>query len=421
MIRLTNDIREHCLRMKQNGLSEEDIITYLMNKLSVQRKQARAYLKFHKEQYFLAIDKEEKQASVTYDDDTGVAESLNPDVKTLDELLAICKVDLTKWEVERKVLNKWASASKDDKGKVTVTPMFQVKAFLKKRKGLDDANMILDFFKKEIACIEPKSFPEMNRAKGKYMMEISIPDLHLGKLAWSEETGYDNYDSKEAVRLYKEAVYDLIKKAPSSNLETILLPIGNDFFNVDNHNSTTTAGTPQCEDSRWQKTFTMGCKLLTEVIEYLSGIANVDVVIVQGNHDYERSFYLGEYISAWFKKSAQVRVHNGPTLRKYIMYGKNLIGFTHGNEEKLGNLPLLMATEAKAEWASTEFREIHLGHLHTEQLKEIQGVKVRHLPSLCGTDAWHSKKGYVGNLRSAQAFLYSEDRGLEAMYYYTIV
>jgi hypothetical protein len=38
-------------------------------------------------------------------------------------------------------------------------------------------------------------------------------------------------------------------------------------------------------------------------------------------------------------------------------------------------------------------------------------VRVRVLPSLSGTDAWHYRKGYVGSMRAAEAYLWSYDDG----------
>lgn len=55
-------------------------------------------------------------------------------IQTLEELVEHCKVDLTVWEVERFICNKWEMGFKDDfTGKAGTVPLFQVKAFLRKR------------------------------------------------------------------------------------------------------------------------------------------------------------------------------------------------------------------------------------------------------------------------------------------------
>jgi hypothetical protein len=79
-----------------------------------------------------------------------------------------------------------------------------------------------------------------------------------------------------------------------------------------------------------------------------------------------------------------------------------------------------MATEEKELWGKTSYREIHCGHIHGQKLKEQFGVKVRHLSSLCSTDAYHTLKGYIGNIRAAEGFLYTKNKGLAAHYHYNV-
>ena len=54
-------------------------------------------------------------------------------IHTLDELIEYCKVDLAVWEVERFICNKWEVGAKNSDGDLVVEPLFQVKAFLKRR------------------------------------------------------------------------------------------------------------------------------------------------------------------------------------------------------------------------------------------------------------------------------------------------
>lgn len=52
--------------------------------------------------------------------------SSGANIKTLDELIEFCKIDLKIWSVERHVINKWSYGVRDG----TVYPLFQVKAWL---------------------------------------------------------------------------------------------------------------------------------------------------------------------------------------------------------------------------------------------------------------------------------------------------
>ena len=113
-----------------------------------------------------------------------------------------------------------------------------------------------------------------------------------------------------------------------------------------------------------------GRKLLIEAIDYLSNFAPVDVIVISGNHDFERMFYVGDTIDMYFSKSKYVTVDNSMKFRKYYKFGNVLLGYTHGGEEKEADLPLLMAQEVPILWSETKYREMHLGHLHHK--KEIK-------------------------------------------------
>ena len=150
-------------------------------------------------------------------------------------------------------------------------------------------------------------------------------------------------------------------------------------------------------------------------LERLGGPQRVSVV--PGNHDELGTFMVGEVLSAMFANDALVTIDNRPMLRKYHSYGNVLLGFTHGGEEKHAELPSIMADEARDLWAKADHREWHIGHFHKKKELRFVGLDafrttvVRVLPSLCGTDAWHYKKGYK-HTPQAQAFVWHPEDGL---------
>jgi hypothetical protein len=156
------------------------------------------------------------------------------------------------------------------------------------------------------------------------------------------------------------------------------------------------------------------------VIEYAIEVTRcpLDAPIIGGNHDTLLSYLFGEALAAYFHDHPLVTIDAGPTLRKYREWGKVMLMFAHGDKPQGGNKAdrwaHLMATEQKAMWARTTYREAHVGHLHTKKVfvDEIGGVRVRMLPSLTATDAYHAGEGYVGNLRAAEAYWWHKDDGL---------
>lgn len=331
--------------------------------------------------------------------------------KTLDEVISLCAVDLKQWEAK-------------SFGLIRKRNSYGWSARFQRKDHPVDMDHLLRTFIAESERHAPKNFRvvEPSRSTGR-RLEIACMDVHFAKLCWKIETRGPDYDLKIAARDYKEAVFGLASHAKPNGVERIILPIGNDILNSDNLNGTTTAGTPQAtsEDGRWQKAYSTVCTTVVEIVETLASQYGVDILIVSGNHDRERCYYLGEYLRAWFRNNPNVMIDNNPAQRKYYTFGTVLLGFTHGNEERHADLPLLMATEQKEAWAQTTVREIHVGHQHQEKVSEKMGVKTRVISALVPQDEWATGKGYIGNLRLAEAFLYDPVEGLLANYYHNIL
>ena len=353
-------------------------------------------------------------------------------IKTLPELLKITEVDQSLWDVAQYWVNKWDVTAVIDKMPRTFQN-FQVKARLEKKLTVARERAIGELFKEMIKDYKPpvlKVIPNVRtHGKENNLFEVTIFDLHLGKLAWGGETG-ENYDTKIARQRFLTTIATLLKNASGFQYNRILFPIGNDFFNSDTIFNTTTKGTPQDEDLRWQKTFNVGVRLLIDAINLLKQIGvPIDVVNIPGNHDFERSYYMGEYLVAWFNNDPQVKINNGASPRKYYRFGKVLLGLTHGSEEKEGSLPLIMASdiESKPMWSETIYHEFHVGHIHRKRdvkynaildkqkmTDEDLGVTVRYLSSLTGTEEWHHKKGFIGALKAGEGFIWNDETGLIA-------
>ena len=256
---------------------------------------------------------------------------------------------------------------------------------------------------------------EQKNTERNYMLEVAICDLHLGKLCWHPETG-SNYDYKIARKAYMEVIDDIYCRAKDKGIEKILFVCGSDFFHYDTIQVTTTAGTPQDSDLRWHKLYAIGTQMLVESIDKLSTIAPVEVLGIPGNHDKQTVFYAKHYLSGWYKDSDRVVVSDNLRTRTYIEYGKNLLGFSHGDKEGK-RIFEAMHVETPAAWARTKHHEFHLGHYHHEKSEEKSGVVVRHLSSFTGTDAFHFERGYVGAKRKCQSFLWDKERGLAEVWH----
>jgi hypothetical protein len=331
----------------------------------------------------------------------------NLENKTPSELLALHGYDILQWELISCSNKAWNGTSKMQGTYTMYSSSIKVKpiqSFLTK-------DSIIEVFEN---LSPPKHNPIVYKG-GNKLLEFPIMDIHLGKLAWDKETGFD-YDLDVAEKRYVGAIMDIISKvkAYGFEIEKILFPIGQDFFNVDNDKGSTNKGTPQSIDSRWQKMYKRGCDMVIWAVEELKQIAPVEICYVKANHDSMLSYFLVLNTSAWFRNCGEVSINISPTPRKYYQYGKCMIGYSHGEEAKT-QLDKLMAAESPKIWGDTVYRELHLGHLHTERVYEYAGLIIRRISSVTSADSWHTDSGYIGTVMKAQAFIWDKETGLETI------
>jgi UDP-2,3-diacylglucosamine pyrophosphatase LpxH len=344
-------------------------------------------------------------------------------IYTLEQLLEHCKVDLTKWVVERFTVNKWEMASADKSDQIHVEPLFQVKATLVKAKGMtiEAVKNEIAALKKDAGIVVPTPKRTFRKSGEGNCLEISVYDAHYGRLSWGEETLWEDYDLSIASKEYNAAIDSLLNRC-NMDLEEIVFVVGNDLFHVDNPNNTTTKGTPQDVDSRYHKIFRRVRLEQQKQIEKMRKISpKVKVIFSPGNHDELSSWHLGDSIECLYQNAKDVEVLNTPAPRKYYRWGNVLIMYCHGHAGKRANYPLIMATEQPRLWADTCFHEVHTGHTHQDAVKELMGCKVRTMPALCPPDDWHSQNGYVGNLRGGMGFQWNKKEGLIGTVEYSIL
>jgi hypothetical protein len=348
-------------------------------------------------------------------------ESVSERIKTIADAIRHGGIDEAIWYVEKSECTSHEGYYKTGpKGEETakLVLMWNIKITLKRRVtrlAQREFETLFDRMRKHA----PK-YPALRKARkisDPHMAEFALLDVHFGKLAWRHETGED-CDLDISKRRYLAAFDELKEKISGFPIEEIVLPIGQDLFHVDNRRNETTAGTPQDADGRYSKIWSVGKEAVIEVVERCAAMAPTRVVFSAGNHDEVTSFHMCEYLAAWFRRCNRVTVDAEPKSRKYVTYGPVVIGYTHGNREKLHSLPALMLHEARELMATRRTLEIHHGHFH--KVKETVfvnsdthagGVRMRCLPSLSGTDRWHYDQGYVGATKAAEVYLWSKESG----------
>lgn len=355
----------------------------------------------------------------TFTADTWDVEIGRTSIHTLDELLEYCKVDLSIWEVEKFTVNTWQMGYLNSVGIADAHPLYQVKAILKRRVEVVNARKELEALKIEFKKTAPfAAYASERHLPTGNVLEINVPDSHFGKLAWGKETGDRSYDTPIAAATFLRAIKELVYLSSGFVYDKIVFVVGNDLLNSDDEMGRTTKGTYVATDGRYKKTFAIVRQTIREAIELLRKIAPVEVYMVSGNHDNLGVWHLGDSLDCIYENYEDVTVHNEPTQRKYFRYGKVLLMFSHGDKGKREDYPLLMATERSKDFGETKYREIHTGHIHQTKTQEWHGVRVRILPSLSPPDVWHSENGFTGQQRNAEAYVWNDQYGLIAQFFY---
>ena len=354
---------------------------------------------------------------------------------TVDELLEVHGVDLSVWEVDRIKVNKWGVTSKmgsaqNGDERLEAAQNYQIAAWLVRRKERPEvilaeaADSIIDSISQVVAkktenWTPPKSHSAFHsgEADPDRMLEVSIFDLHMGKLCWAEETGHEDWDSKIGASAALTALDDLLQFFP--NYGRIWLPLGHDFFNSDgpgenDSGGRTTKGTNQDEDSRWAKSLNTGIDVALEIVERCKKFAPVDVTIMRGNHDEQRCVFMGRLLSEVYKHDPHVEVDATLGMLKNYQWGNNFLATCHGQLESQQKVVTECAIKFPT-FGGSQWREIHTGHGHRMRNAgmvidgmEEQSVRWRMIPSLTGVDSYHSRNLYH-NHPAAECYLWDKE------------
>ena len=151
--------------------------------------------------------------------------------------------------------------------------LYQSRLTVKPKKQGLSLEEIDDFAQLDRKFTTPIRVKPRPRVKCHRMAEVNLADLHFGKLCWHGDTG-NNFDYKIATQVFRDIIERIYHELPEG-LDYITFVWANDFFNSDTIEQTTTAGTRQDVDVRWQKMFNKGVELLVEAITLFSELAPV--------------------------------------------------------------------------------------------------------------------------------------------------
>jgi predicted phosphodiesterase/uncharacterized protein (DUF433 family) len=242
------------------------------------------------------------------------------------------------------------------------------------------------------------------KTRNKFSIVLFPTDLHFGKATVDE-----NYNIDELLLLHTQKLITSVSLY--GRPEQIYIPVGSDWFNCDNPAGQTTGGTPQEITTSPGKILVEGLELKVKFVDLLRQVAPVTLILCKGNHDEHSSIALLKYLQAWYRQCKDVTVIESLRPRNYIQVHSTLLGITHGEDIKVGQLPLLMAQEARILWGKTRFSLWVTGHRHQLQLQDQSGVMTFQGSSLNSADTWHDEHGYTISRRELSAVIIDSEDG----------
>lgn len=266
----------------------------------------------------------------------------------------------------------------------------------------------------------------------KFSALIGISDMHYLKLCY-DHTGNITYDRDIAKQRIKDHVQTLAQETSRyGRPERFFVIAGNDNIHVDGIHHSTTKGTlqHQATDGLWRLELKNYIKIQLELINYYKQIAPVTVIPVKGNHDYQTSIAIHNFIELYYEKDPDVTVTICHDTRAYIQYKDVCLVATHGDE--LGSIKKLEAQAHKLIMGEAKQQGINVmdvnhyllihGHEHVGSTRDLNGhVQRVGLPSLSDIDDfWHKEKGYVGRQPESLVIIIDPKKGRKAIMYASV-
>lgn len=256
------------------------------------------------------------------------------------------------------------------------------------------------------------------------LAELDIFDPHVGMFAQEAYTLERNYNSDTAAKLMVEAAQNICGRFQSAS--EIVVVFGGDIMHMDNRsNKTEKSGNVLDVDTRYQRTIDYAVAACTTVVEIAAQhAASVRVVVTPGNHDWHSCLWLIRVLRAYYQKCKSVVIDEQQSPRKSLVWGDNLLVWTHGDGVRAARWPMIIAAEFAKQWGNTRHRYLMMGHVHHKKtiapvmVEEQAGLVVEYLSALCPSDAWHSEAGFVGTQRGASGFEYHKKAGRISRFYY---
>lgn len=239
----------------------------------------------------------------------------------------------------------------------------------------------------------------LDRTSGtlKHVLVVPMFDLHFG---------INNFKNMQP---YLDEILTIINSHP---FEKIVIEIGGDILHSDFLKKTQTVRGTQLDHVDTIKAWQDAAEFVKGIIEpAIKNSKSTELYAIGGNHDFSMQWAFIEMVKARYP---QLSVFNPGSYRQVFTYGKVAILLAHGDTAR-NKLSQLFASEYPEAWYRSVWRETHMGHLHSEVVKDENGAIHREFGTPKPNDGYEIKNGFTMNSKTLKVLEYDE-QGLLAEY-----
>lgn len=266
----------------------------------------------------------------------------------------------------------------------------------------------MDAFSEEVPRLDPQ--PESQKDYSETLSLYPIFDMHLGAMAHKHECG-ENWDTATAERVMNNFIDYSIQCAPDS--ENAVLLIGGDMLHSDGLEAVTPAsGHVLDQDSRYAKLVYVAIRSVRLAItKLLSKHKNVEIQIIEGNHDQSGMIWLRAAMAAAYENEPRVHVDVSPRVVHHTQYGKTFLAYHHGHTiRKPETLLMMCAADWREDFGNSKMMYAHVGHWHHQTVTETSLGIVEVHSTMAAKDAYAARGGWRSRRRAA-VIVYDKEYG----------
>lgn len=240
-----------------------------------------------------------------------------------------------------------------------------------------------------------------------------LADLHIGLLISGDETNHGiDFDLHKGKEWVLQSINYLIENSPDSET-AIVTDLGDLIHSASDINRTFASGHPLDVSHRHSKVIQVTFELIRVLLEKaLAKHKTVYFYAVPGNHDDYISLYISNFIAAWFRDNPRLIVVGGMKVVQYHIFGKTIIGMTHGHSIKPEKSSDVFLYDNQEHISFSKYRYFHFGHFHNNKVISSPLVKIEVHSTPVPLDYYSDSHGYRAMENySSKAIVYHKELG----------